>query len=203
VGNATETCTTNGTWSGTTACSNKTCVGGVCSGFCAPGQTQCSGLTPQSCNTSGQWSNGTPCAHVCSNGSCTGVCSPNATQCAGNTQQTCDSGGQWQDTETCPYVCANGACTGVCAPGATQCCFDNGTTTVCGPTESGLFPSALGTESVYTQSCTPSGEWSSGAACNGCGSGTFNTEHICTTCSGIASCEVTQGSGASATCTCP
>jgi hypothetical protein len=70
-GNGVETCSDAGSWGPPVACTNQTCVGGVCSGTCAPGQTTCSGNTPQSCNGSGGWASGTPCTSApCVGGAC-------------------------------------------------------------------------------------------------------------------------------------
>jgi hypothetical protein len=179
-------------------------VAGVCQGSCAPGQVNCSGLTPQTCSTSGQWLNGTTCPYVCLNGACTGMCKPGVTSCNGNTMQTCDSGGVFQSTETCPYVCSNGACTGVCTPGSTQCCAQNGTTTTCGPTETGMWQQSSN-YSVFTQTCSSSGQWTNGVTCGSCATETivFGV-HTCTTCNGQATCQVAYTpSGGTTVCACP
>ncbi|HTB74628.1 MAG TPA: SUMF1/EgtB/PvdO family nonheme iron enzyme [Polyangiaceae bacterium] len=50
-----------------------TCSGGGCTGVCGPGQSTCSGNTPESCGPTGQWQAGTTCngtAPVCVGGSC-------------------------------------------------------------------------------------------------------------------------------------
>ncbi len=73
-GNAVETCSASGTWSAAVACTNQTCISGVCTGTCAPGQTQCNGNWPTACNSAGQWENyGAECGGYCAS-TCPQIC---------------------------------------------------------------------------------------------------------------------------------
>lgn len=140
----------NGMWQTTSTCPNQTCVDGVCSGVCAPGQTnpvacgKC-GTDTQTCDATGNWQSGscngtgacTPqatmqcnmygtetCSSSCAWGACScgpmPACTPGAHQCSGNGVQTCDTCGQWGS----PVSCGTGmTCTGggSCVPAATDC----------------------------------------------------------------------------------
>jgi sulfatase modifying factor 1 len=113
-GNAVETCT-GGQWGSSQACSaSLTCVSGVCSGSCGPGQLSCSGQQPQDCSATGTWqSNGAACSGatpVCSLGICTATppsCAPGGpgmTNCGSASESCCASlevtGGTYYRTYT-------------------------------------------------------------------------------------------------------
>jgi hypothetical protein len=156
--NGAQTCGASGTWGPVTACSGQTCVVGVCTGVCAPNQTQCVGNGVEECNASGQWGTATACAGVCTAGQCSGTCTPPATQCSGNGVETCDSGGNWGSPVACvSSTCVSGACAGVCAPGQTEC---------------------LGN---VIQSCDASGTWQTQATCSGATPACLNS--TCVACS--------------------
>ncbi len=161
-GQTVQTCSSSGTWTNGTACTNQACLNGACAGVCSPGATQCSGQTPQTCSSLGTWTSGAACANqACVNGACTGACTPGATQCSGQTLQTCSSSGTWTSGAACAnQACVNGACTGVCTPGATQCSGQN------------------------VQTCSSSGTWTSGSACT---AGTVCSGGSCV-CSGTTVC---------------
>jgi len=124
-GNGVQTCSASGTWGSPVTCTNQTCINGVCSGVCAPGQTQCSGNATEACTASGTWGSPSSCTNqTCVNGACTGVCAPGQTNCSGNTPQTCSSTGTWTNQATCAQpkpTCQGGSC--VCTQ--TICTSDN------------------------------------------------------------------------------
>ena len=87
-------------------CTLQTCVSGACTGYCAPGNTNCMSDTQvQSCDSSGQWGPATTCPNACVDVSCGGVCKPATTQgcsywsvscgCDVGGNQTCGTNGQW------------------------------------------------------------------------------------------------------------
>src|SRR5258705_3888231 len=125
-----QTCTTKGQWGAASACpNNKTCIGGACTGVCAPNgtPTQCNQATPQSCNASGRWKNraaggcsgNTP---ICWNGQCV-ACNVGDKHCGnGTTPQTCNAQHMWEDAPACAGdtpVCMNGSC--ACVSPASRC----------------------------------------------------------------------------------
>src|SRR5580704_19620403 len=63
TGNGVQTCTSSGRWADPVDCGMMACVGGGCTGVCAPGTTQCSGTGVQTCNANGAWGNATPCTN--------------------------------------------------------------------------------------------------------------------------------------------
>jgi hypothetical protein len=112
-GNGVQQCML-GSWGAASPCGNKTCVGGVCVGSCAPGQTNpvaCGncGTDTETCGADGGWVQG----------SCTGqgVCTPTSKQaCPSNaygTEQCSASSCSWG-----PCSCSGSA---TCTPAATQC----------------------------------------------------------------------------------
>ena len=103
-----QTCDAMGTWqnAGIACASNQTCVLGVCTGVCAPGQTQCSGNSLETCNTSGQWS-GAACASLCCGGACVDA-ETDANNC-GSCGHSCPSG-----------PCSVGVCDMLLASGQTN-----------------------------------------------------------------------------------
>ena len=156
--NGAQTCGASGTWGPITPCTGQTCIVGVCTGVCAPNQTQCVGNGVEECNASGQWGTATACAGVCTAGQCSGTCTPPATQCSGYVVETCDGGGNWGAPVACvSSTCVSGTCTGVCAPGQTEC---------------------LGN---VIQSCGTSGTWQTEATCSGATPACLNS--TCVACS--------------------
>lgn len=151
-------------------CTDQACVGGACTGVCAPNTKQCaSSSTTQTCDASGQWAAATACpGGACNGAGLCGQCAQNALQCGGtgNQQpQKCDAGGTWQSNggACSSQACVAGACQGVCAPDALRC--------------SGQQP----------QNCDANGTWqNSGTAC---GSGQTCSAGACITTTGT-SCQV-------------
>jgi hypothetical protein len=88
----------------------------MCTGSCAPSQTECQGNTAYSCSN-GTWANPTNCSTnntTCVNGVCSGQCAPGQTNCSGSTPQTCSSTGTWTNQATCMQPnpdCSGGSCT--------------------------------------------------------------------------------------------
>jgi len=123
-------------------CTNSVCVGGACQGVCAPPQTRCNGVVPQTCSASGGWHDEAVTANVCG-----AQCTPGTTQCAGlNAQQTCSQSGTCPaaaacTNQTCVGSGVGSACTGVCAQGQTKC------------------------TNADLQSCTTAGTWGTATTC--------------------------------------
>ncbi len=124
-------------------CTSSACVGGACSGVCAPGATHCADdIHVETCTTQGQWGAPVACPKACASedagtdGNCSGVCIPGETQCSNNGVQTCNSAGAWGSPVTCAThttcVPVSGAdagdagsqvtCSGPCGPGDTELC---------------------------------------------------------------------------------
>ena len=105
--------------------SSTTCIGGLCSGQCAPGQTTCSGDTPQTCSA-GTWTDEATCAQPspdCSDGSCTcletlcsGTCTPLTT-----TTNCGACGNVCSQTNATTVGCNGTACTYACGAGFADC----------------------------------------------------------------------------------
>lgn len=145
-GNGIQTCATGGTWGAPVACTGQTCVNGVCTGACAPGQTVCQSGGATSCTAAGQWGTPTSCSPgICSNGQCTGNCTPGNKQCSGNGVETCGANGMWGAPAACTNQTCTGAgvCSGSCGPGQTRCLAN------------------------VVQACDSSGNWQSQVTCSG------------------------------------
>ncbi|WP_437568369.1 DUF1566 domain-containing protein [Sorangium sp. So ce542] len=99
-------CDESGRWRNRgSVCSEQTCVDGVCTGECAPGQKRCAGTTPQECARNGAWQDGELCdtGTHCSGGACVVTCTPGDLQCDGDQPQRCDGAGEWvNDGKACP-----------------------------------------------------------------------------------------------------
>jgi len=207
---AAETCDTCGQWE-SVACVKQTCVAAVCTGVCAPGQTNpltCAGncgVDTQTCTASGTWLDGTcvqgacapnatqtcdtygtqTCQSTCTWGACScplaPVCTPVATQCSGNAAQTCSACGQW----------VGGAC-------VNQTCVSPGACTgVCAPAQTD--PVACGNCGTDTQTCTASGAWKTSGTCAGQGVCAPNATQTCNT-NGTQTCTAGCAWGV---CSCP
>ena len=111
---ACETCNASGSWGTASACTNQTCVGGVCTGSCAPGADAVLGQRGGDVQRERAVGTAVACASsACVAGVCTGTCAPGAVQCSGNGVETCSASGAWGTA----VACSNGTCTGgVCVP---------------------------------------------------------------------------------------
>ena len=99
----------------------------MCSGSCAPGQTNCSGNTPQTCSAAGTWTNQATCAQPspdCKNGSCTCL----ETLCGGTTCTTLSTiqncaacGNACNATNATTAGCSGTTCTYTCGAGFADC----------------------------------------------------------------------------------
>jgi hypothetical protein len=154
AGNDVETCTANGTYGSGVACNSQTCVNGVCTGVCAPGQTDCSGNTTQNCSSTGTWQNVTTCAQPtpsCVNGSCT--CTE--TICG----SSCTLLDTTSDCSACGDVCTLTNATSATCNGSTCSYTCNAGTSDCNTTA----PNTGGCECL-TPACCPGGT-NTGAPC--------------------------------------
>ena len=127
-------------------CPNQACVGGACTGVCAPVAVRCDASGVETCSTSGQWSLTTACSLGCRpNGSAKcRDCESGDTKCSGITLQSCDDSGIYVNGSPCPSACVAGHCVSgsECNYGDAQC------------VSGGL------------QQCSTDGTWASPSACD-------------------------------------
>ena len=117
-------------------CSNQACVGGSCTGSCAPGATLCNGNGVETCSATGAYGSPVACGNsACSGGVCTGTCTPGASQCFGQRGgadlRRHRHAAERPSTARVRRASASGttaSCQGVCTPGATEC-TNNGVST--------------------------------------------------------------------------
>jgi len=93
----------------------------ACTGTCRPGDTKCTGKTPESCDSLGHWKKGAVCSYLCSDGQCRGECAPGAKDCVGNAPRSCGADAHWVSAPVCPILCSKGVCSGACTSGSRQC----------------------------------------------------------------------------------
>jgi formylglycine-generating enzyme len=183
TGQQPQTCDAAGAWqsSGSPCNASQTCVSGLCTGVCGPGEMTCEGNGVALCQSAdadagGQWGSPAACMNqTCSAGatsdagaasaSCQGVCAPGQTTCLGkSTPQTCATTGQWQPAASCfgtsaPF-CIQGACTTTppsCAPGGAGM-------THCGAGSESCCTSLQVTGGAYSRTFTNDGTGPTGQA---------------------------------------
>jgi hypothetical protein len=113
----------------TTVSCTYTCVGAACGGVCNPGDTRCSGNTPQTCDGTGTWQGTTACSGT------TPKCDPNTHVCVKSSNgDSCSSGTSCSTGNCVGGVCCGAACNGPCNTGtcATGTCAIKPAKTFCG-----------------------------------------------------------------------
>jgi hypothetical protein len=119
-------------------CVDQTCIGGVCTGVCAPSQTACADAGAQeTCTTSGQWGAATSCGfeQPC----CNGACDLNDPKNCGSCGTTCGAtnncgNGVCAPPGTCGLCAEDVQCEAYCSPktGYVYCCASGTCTATAG-----------------------------------------------------------------------